>query len=155
MSFGRIHPDKATADAIEIARRAGRPLTICGPIHDATYFRERVEPHIDGERVRYLDNVGGPARPRSSAAPPVSEAVSDAQRLSATRPSRYCPSDRMAGFARAHFGHLGTGSERVRDICDYVWQRISYRPASQQRTATRSTRCWTAGEYAATSPSWW
>jgi glycosyltransferase involved in cell wall biosynthesis len=62
VSFGRIHPDKATADAIEIARLAGRPLTICGPIHDATYFRERVELHIDGERVRYLGNVGGPAR---------------------------------------------------------------------------------------------
>jgi transglutaminase-like putative cysteine protease len=58
--------------------------------------------------------------------PPVSDAVSDAERLSATRPSRYCPSDRMAGFARAHFGHLRTGSERVRSICDYVWQRISY-----------------------------
>jgi glycosyltransferase involved in cell wall biosynthesis len=62
VSFGRIHPDKATADAIEIARLAGRPLTICGPIHDATCFRERVELHIDGERVRYLGNVGGPAR---------------------------------------------------------------------------------------------
>jgi transglutaminase-like putative cysteine protease len=61
--------------------------------------------------------------------PPVPEAVSDAHRLSATRPSRYCPSDRMAGFARAHFGHLRTGSERVRDICDYVWQRISYQAA--------------------------
>jgi glycosyltransferase involved in cell wall biosynthesis len=30
VSFGRIHPDKGTADAIEIARRAGRRLVICG-----------------------------------------------------------------------------------------------------------------------------
>jgi hypothetical protein len=30
--FGRIHPDKATADATEIARRAGRRLIICGLI---------------------------------------------------------------------------------------------------------------------------
>ena len=29
VSFGRIHPDKGTADAIEIARRAGRRLVIC------------------------------------------------------------------------------------------------------------------------------
>ncbi|MBX6748149.1 MAG: glycosyltransferase family 4 protein [Micromonosporaceae bacterium] len=58
VAFGRIHPDKGTADAIEIARRAGRPLVICGPVHDRAYYAERVEPHIDGERVRYLGNVG-------------------------------------------------------------------------------------------------
>jgi glycosyltransferase involved in cell wall biosynthesis len=58
VAFGRIHPDKATADAIEIARIAGYPLVICGPVHDVDYFRECVEPHVDGERVRYLGNVG-------------------------------------------------------------------------------------------------
>jgi glycosyltransferase involved in cell wall biosynthesis len=58
VAFGRIHPDKATADAIAIARQAGRPLVICGPVHDVGYFRTQVEPHIDGERVRYLGNVG-------------------------------------------------------------------------------------------------
>ena len=31
VAVGRIHPDKATAQSIEIARRAGRPLIICGP----------------------------------------------------------------------------------------------------------------------------
>jgi glycosyltransferase involved in cell wall biosynthesis len=62
VTFGRIHPDKATADAIEIARRSGRRLTICGPVHDEAYFRERVEPHVDRDRVRYLGNVGGSAR---------------------------------------------------------------------------------------------
>jgi Glycosyltransferase len=58
VAFGRIHPDKGTADAIEIARRAGRPLIICGPVHDEAYYAERVAPHIDGEQVRYLGNVG-------------------------------------------------------------------------------------------------
>lgn len=58
VAFGRIHPDKATADAIEIARRAGRPLLICGPVHDADYFRLRVQPFVDGVSVRYLGNVG-------------------------------------------------------------------------------------------------
>lgn len=56
--FGRIHPDKGTADAIEIARRADRRLVICGIIHDAAYFAERVEPLIDGEHVVYLGPVG-------------------------------------------------------------------------------------------------
>jgi glycosyltransferase involved in cell wall biosynthesis len=64
VAVGRIHPDKATADAIEIARRAGRPLTICGPIHDETYYAEQVAPHVDGDAVRYLGNVGGAERAR-------------------------------------------------------------------------------------------
>jgi glycosyltransferase involved in cell wall biosynthesis len=55
--FGRIHPDKGTADAIEIARRAGRPLVLCGPVQDDDYFAEHVEPHVDGDRVRYLGSV--------------------------------------------------------------------------------------------------
>lgn len=56
--FGRIHPDKGTAAAIEIARRAGRRLIICGIVQDARYFAEQIEPHIDGERVVYLGSVG-------------------------------------------------------------------------------------------------
>lgn len=58
VAFGRIHPDKGTAQAIEIAKRAGRRLTLCGIVQDAEYFRAMVEPHIDGEQVRYLGSVG-------------------------------------------------------------------------------------------------
>ena len=58
LAFGRVHPDKGTADAIEIARRAGRSLVICGPVHDERYHAERVAPHLDGTAVRYLGNVG-------------------------------------------------------------------------------------------------
>lgn len=62
--FGRIHPDKGTADAIEIARWAGRRLVICGIVQDKRYFREQVEPHIDGDRVSYLGSVGPVERAR-------------------------------------------------------------------------------------------
>lgn len=55
--LGRIHPDKGTAEAIEIARRAGRRLVVCGIIQDAEYFRDRIEPHIDGDQVVYLGSV--------------------------------------------------------------------------------------------------
>ena len=58
VAFGRIHPDKGTAAAIDIARRAGRRLVICGIVQDARYFDEQVQPHIDGERVIYLGSVG-------------------------------------------------------------------------------------------------
>jgi glycosyltransferase involved in cell wall biosynthesis len=55
--FGRIHPDKGTHHAIDVARRSGRRLDIAGIVQDERYYRERVEPHIDGERVRYLGPV--------------------------------------------------------------------------------------------------
>ncbi|HSY15271.1 MAG TPA: glycosyltransferase family 4 protein [Jatrophihabitantaceae bacterium] len=58
VAFGRIHPDKGTAEAIAIARAAGRRLVLCGIVQDERYFTEQVEPHIDGDRVRYLGSVG-------------------------------------------------------------------------------------------------
>jgi glycosyltransferase involved in cell wall biosynthesis len=56
--FGRIHPDKGTVEAIEVAERAGMPLTIAGIVQDSDYFERLVEPRIDGERVRYVGPVG-------------------------------------------------------------------------------------------------
>jgi glycosyltransferase involved in cell wall biosynthesis len=58
VAFGRIHPDKGTADAIRIARAAGRRLVICGPVHDERYHAEEVLPLVDGEQVVYAGNVG-------------------------------------------------------------------------------------------------
>jgi glycosyltransferase involved in cell wall biosynthesis len=58
VAFGRIHPDKGTAVAIQIARQAGRPLVICGPIHDQRYFDEQVAPYLDGTAVSYLGSIG-------------------------------------------------------------------------------------------------
>jgi glycosyltransferase involved in cell wall biosynthesis len=55
--FGRIHPDKGTAEAIEVARRAERPLLIAGIVQDQEYFERAVKPHIDGDRVRFLGAV--------------------------------------------------------------------------------------------------
>jgi glycosyltransferase involved in cell wall biosynthesis len=56
--FGRIHPDKGTVEAIDVAERAGMPLTIAGIIQDRRYFEQLVEPRLDGERVRYVGPVG-------------------------------------------------------------------------------------------------
>lgn len=62
--FGRIHPDKGAAEAVEIARLAGRPLVMAGIIQDCDYFSKRVEPHIDGHNVRYVGSVGPTERDR-------------------------------------------------------------------------------------------
>ena len=62
--LGRIHPDKGTAPAIEVARRAGLPLVIAGVVQDADYFHREVEPHVDGVAVRYVGAVGPAERDR-------------------------------------------------------------------------------------------
>jgi len=56
--FGRIHPDKGTAEAIEVARQCGLRLIIAGIIQDRAYFEREVEPHIDGNLVQYIGPVG-------------------------------------------------------------------------------------------------
>jgi glycosyltransferase involved in cell wall biosynthesis len=58
VAFGRVHPDKGTHTAIEIARLAGRRLTICGIVQDERYFAEKVAPHIDDDQVVFLGSVG-------------------------------------------------------------------------------------------------
>ncbi|HTH04584.1 MAG TPA: glycosyltransferase family 4 protein [Ilumatobacteraceae bacterium] len=55
--FGRIHPDKGAAHAIDVAHRTGRRLDIAGIIQDQDYFRDQVEPHVDGEQIRYLGPI--------------------------------------------------------------------------------------------------
>jgi glycosyltransferase involved in cell wall biosynthesis len=56
--FGRIHPDKGTAEAIEVAERVGVPLVIAGIVQDRSYFERLVEPRLDGQRVTYVGAVG-------------------------------------------------------------------------------------------------
>jgi glycosyltransferase involved in cell wall biosynthesis len=55
--FGRIHPEKGTAEAIEVAAQADLPLTIAGIVQDREYFERVVEPRIDGKSIRYLGPV--------------------------------------------------------------------------------------------------
>jgi transglutaminase-like putative cysteine protease len=61
-------------------------------------------------------------------------AVSPEQRIGALRPSRYCPSDRLGGFAMTRFGDLAMGVPRVRAICDYVWRHIAYQAETSDPT---------------------
>lgn len=56
--FGRIHHDKGVHEAIQVARAVDLPLVIAGIIQDRNYFEQKVEPYLDGERVRYIGSVG-------------------------------------------------------------------------------------------------
>ena len=56
--FGRIHPEKGLHAAIEIAEKSGHTLKIAGLIQDENYFKNEIEPRIDGRRIQYLGNAG-------------------------------------------------------------------------------------------------
>jgi glycosyltransferase involved in cell wall biosynthesis len=57
LALGPIHPDQGTALAIEVAQRSSRPLLIAGPVQDKAYFRDAVQPHVDGTGITCLGPV--------------------------------------------------------------------------------------------------
>jgi glycosyltransferase involved in cell wall biosynthesis len=59
--LGRMTPVKGPDRAIAVARAAGVPLVLAGPVQpgDQEYFDGRVRPHVDGTAVTYVGEVGG------------------------------------------------------------------------------------------------
>ena len=55
--FGRIHPDKGTAEAVQIAIKAKKSLIIAGIIQDHSYFKEHVEPFLN-EQITFIGAAG-------------------------------------------------------------------------------------------------
>ena len=55
--FGRIHPDKGTAEAIEIAKKCKRKLVIAGIVQDENYFKEKIEPQLN-DQIVYIGSAG-------------------------------------------------------------------------------------------------
>ncbi|MEA2179563.1 MAG: hypothetical protein QOG77_2860 [Solirubrobacteraceae bacterium] len=64
--LGRFVPEKGPHRAIRVARLAGRPLVLAGTVQPRfeRFFATEVEPHIDGETVRYVGEVGGERKQR-------------------------------------------------------------------------------------------
>lgn len=58
--IGRISPEKRPDRAIEIAKRAGLKLKIAAKVDrvDEDYFRNIIEPLIDGEQIEFINEVG-------------------------------------------------------------------------------------------------
>ncbi|MCP4611044.1 MAG: glycosyltransferase family 4 protein [Planctomycetes bacterium] len=57
--YGRIHNDKGTHLAIDVAKRCGRDLIIAGIIQDQGYFDNLIKPHINNSSIQYI----GPVNP--------------------------------------------------------------------------------------------
>jgi len=60
--LARFHPEKGTHLAVAIAKAAGIRLKIAGIHDDTAYFKEFVEPHIDGDAVQFFGHVKGKQR---------------------------------------------------------------------------------------------
>jgi len=56
--FGRIHNDKGTKEAIEIARACNKKLILAGIIQDETYYKKYIAPNLDNKNVVFTGSVG-------------------------------------------------------------------------------------------------
>jgi len=57
--YGRIHSDKGTHLAIEVAKKSGMDLIIAGIIQDQDYFDNLVKPHLNESSIQFI----GPVNP--------------------------------------------------------------------------------------------
>ncbi len=62
--FGRIHPDKGTREALDIASACNKKLILAGIIQDKAYYEQYVAPRIDNDKVIYAGSVGPVERSR-------------------------------------------------------------------------------------------
>jgi len=57
--YGRIHNDKGTHLAIEVAKKSGMDLIIAGIIQDQAYFDNFIKPYLNQSSIQYI----GPVNP--------------------------------------------------------------------------------------------
>jgi glycosyltransferase involved in cell wall biosynthesis len=63
--LGRMSPEKNPLDAIHIARAADMRIVLAGRpqnVVEECYFREKIQPLIDGERIRWIGPVNHPQK---------------------------------------------------------------------------------------------
>jgi len=57
--YGRLHLDKGTHLAIDVAKKSGKNLIIAGIIQDQQYFDNLIKPHINDTSIKFI----GPVNP--------------------------------------------------------------------------------------------
>jgi glycosyltransferase involved in cell wall biosynthesis len=56
--LGRIVPEKGPETAIRLSRASGLPLKIGAKVEQKRYFKERIEPFVDGKHIQFIGEVG-------------------------------------------------------------------------------------------------
>jgi glycosyltransferase involved in cell wall biosynthesis len=59
--LGRFVPEKGPQRAIRVAQMSGRPLILAGTVQRGyeRFFSTQIEPEVDGDRIRFVGEVGG------------------------------------------------------------------------------------------------
>ncbi len=123
---------------VAVAESAGHALTETAAItHDGVgvHYEEVSAPH--GGRIWLVDVAAGEvvldytARVEGTSGPHVAD---DADLLLYLRPSRYCESDRLAGFARREFAGIADPAAMVAAVGDWVRARLDYVSGSSDVT---------------------
>jgi glycosyltransferase involved in cell wall biosynthesis len=62
--LGRMSPEKGPVEAIQIAKKAGVKLVMAAKVDavDVKYFKDQVEPLIDGEQIQFIGEVDHPGK---------------------------------------------------------------------------------------------
>ncbi len=129
---------------LEVTTPAEIVLQVAAAGPEALVVEELLSASVDGELMPYeeLEGAAGGRQHLLRAQPgrlmvvydakvardPVGEAqpVTMRDRVDALRPSRYCPSDRLSGFAGSRFGREPSPLDKARAICAYVNLHIRY-----------------------------
>ncbi len=125
---GRVAVSVGVADHLE----RSESLTAVGP--DGAPVDHHVITFDRGTRLHVLDAPLGEVIVTYDATVSLGwvepERVTEAESLLYVLPSRYCPSDRVEGFAATEFGHLEGDAARVVAIVRWASGRLSYEPGS-------------------------
>ena len=62
--LGRICCEKGTHEAIQIAKKSNKKLIIAGIIQEEDYYKQKVEPYVDGKQIKFVGPVGPKERNR-------------------------------------------------------------------------------------------
>ncbi|WP_392544139.1 transglutaminase family protein [Oryzobacter telluris] len=129
---GRIAVSVAVADHLERTES----LTVVGPDGSPVAHHEVLFDR--GTRLHVIDAPVGEVTVTYDATVSLAERepepVTEAEALTYVLPSRYCPSDRVEGYATAEFGGFTDDASRALAIVQWAHRRLFYLPGSTTYT---------------------
>jgi transglutaminase-like putative cysteine protease len=121
-------------------------IAVAAPTEERLEVRQgerRLETHevrTSGGRIHVVDAPAGPVDVayEATVGPDDGEPrpVSEAERIEALRPSRYCPSDELGGFAARQFDFSRTPTELLSDVVAFVGGHLVYTAGASGPTDT-------------------
>lgn len=126
------------AVSVAVADHLERTETLTVTTADGTAVGHHVLVLDRGTRLHVLDCPQGDVTISYEATvvltPAAAGPVSEADAFTYVLPSRYCPSDRLEGFAGTEFGAIAGDAERARAIVAWAHARLSYEPGTTTST---------------------